>query len=196
MTAPEYSCYNYFGFTLREVSQVHVPLYLTYFLIFFSRVIDVGLGTVRIIYLTRGQSALASAIGFVEMLIYIAVLGTVIGNLDHPLNIVIYALGFAAGNFVGGKIEEKIAVGFVNVQVITMQICNGIEETLREMGFGVTSVEGTGKEGPHRILYVMMKRRDLPCFLRDIRELDRDAFISIMDTRKILGGYFNRAKAK
>lgn len=175
---------------------MHVPLYLSYLLIFFSRVIDVGLGTIRIIYLTRGQSMLAAAIGFVEMLIYITVLSTVIGNLDHPLNIVIYALGFAAGNFVGSKIEEKIAVGFVNVQVITMQVCNGIEETLRGMGFGVTSVEGTGKEGPHRILYVMMKRRDLQWFLKDVRQLDKNAFISIMDTRRILGGYFNRAKAK
>ncbi len=173
-----------------------LPIYLTCLIIFFCRVVDVSMGTVRIIYLTRGQSTLAAAIGFFEMIIYIVALGAVIGNLDQPLNIVIYALGFSAGSFVGSKIEEKIAVGFVNVQVITMQICNGIEETLREMGFGVTAVEGTGREGPHRILYVMMKRRDLPLFLRDMKELDRDAFISIMDTRKILGGYFSQAKAK
>lgn len=175
---------------------MHFPIYISCFIIFCCRVVDVSLGTVRIIYLTRGQSNLAAAIGFFEMLIYIVALGTVMGNLEHPLNIIIYALGFSVGSYVGSKIEEKIAVGFVNVQVITMQICDGMEETLREMGFGVTSVEGTGKEGPHRILYVMMKRRDLPCFLKDVRELDKNAFISIMDTRRILGGYFNRVKAK
>lgn len=175
---------------------MHLPLYISCLLIFFCRVVDVSLGTVRIIYLTRGQSTLAAIIGFFEMIIYIVALGAVIGNLDHPLNIVIYALGFSAGSFVGSKIEEKIAVGFVNVQIITMQICNGIEEALRQMGFGVTSVEGSGREGPHLILYVMMKRRDLPCFLKSVKELDQKAFISIMDTRKILGGYFSQAKAK
>lgn len=175
---------------------MHFPIHISCLIIFCCRVIDVSMGTVRIIYLTRGQSKLAAAIGFVEMLIYIVALGTVMGNLDHPANIVIYALGFSVGSYAGSKIEEKIAVGFVNVQIITMQICNGIEETLRHMGFGVTSVECSGKEGPHRILYVLMKRRDLPSFLKKVRELDKEAFVSIADTRKILGGYFSQAKAK
>jgi uncharacterized protein YebE (UPF0316 family) len=89
-----------------------------------------------------------------------------------------------------------IAVGHVNVQIITMQIYNGLEEALRQAGFGVTSVDCSGKEGPHRILYVMLKRRDLPSFMKKIKKLDKDAFISIMDTRKIVGGYFNQVKAK
>lgn len=174
---------------------MHFSIYISCLIIFCCRIVDVSLGTVRIIYLTRGQSNLAAVIGFFEMVIYIVALGTVMGNLDHPANIIIYALGFSAGCYVGSKIEEKIAVGFVNVQIITMETCNGMEESLRQMGFGVTSVEGSGKEGPHLILYVMMKRRDLPAFLRNIKQLDDKAFISIMDTRKILGGYFSRARA-
>ena len=175
---------------------MHFSLYVGCIIIFLCRVIDVSLGTVRIIYITRGRSNLAALIGFFEMLIYMLALVTVMGNLDHPANIIVYSLGFSVGSYVGSKIEEKIAVGFVNVQIITREVCNGMEESLREMGFGVTSVDGSGKEGPHRILYVMMKRRDLPCFLKDVRELDENAFISIMDTRKILGGYFSRVKAK
>ncbi len=175
---------------------MHFPIYISCLIIFCCKVIDVSMGTVRIIYLTRGQSKIAAAIGFVEMLLYIVALGTVMGNLDHPVNIFIYALGFSVGSYVGSKIEEKIAVGFVNVQIITMQIYNGLEEALRQTGFGVTSVDCSGKEGPHRILYVMMKRRDLPSFLKKIRELDKGAFVSIMDTRNILGGYFRQAKAK
>lgn len=175
---------------------MHFSIHISCLIIFCCKVIDVSMGTVRIIYLTRGQSKIAAAIGFVEMLLYIVALGTVMGNLDHPVNIFIYALGFSVGSYVGSKIEEKIAVGFVNVQIITMQIYNGLEEALRQTGFGVTSVDCSGKEGPHRILYVMMKRRDLPSFLKKIRELDKGAFVSIMDTRNILGGYFRQAKAK
>lgn len=175
---------------------MHFPLHISCLVIFFCRTVDVCIGTLRIIYLTRGRSKLAAAIGFVEMIIYIVALSTVMGNLDHPLNIVAYALGFSVGTYAGSLIEEKIAVGYVNVQIITMQICNGLEEALRQIGFAVTSVECHGKEGPHRILYALIKRRELPAFLNKIKELDEEAFISIMDTRKILGGYFSQAKAK
>ena len=176
---------------------MQVPLYLSYILIFFSRVADVSLGTLRIIYLTRGRSKLAAAVGFVEVMIYIVALATVMDHLmDRPLNIFIYAFGFSAGNYVGSWVEEKVAVGFVNVQVVLKQNCYYFEDTLREMGFGVTTVDCFGKEGPHCIHYVLMKRRDLPSFLKKVEEIDKEAFISIMDTRKIMGGYFNRLKAK
>ena len=78
---------------------MHLPLHLSCLIIFTCRVVDVSLGTVRIIYLTRGQSKLAAAIGFVEMIIYMIALSTVMGNLDHPVNVVFYALGFAVGSY-------------------------------------------------------------------------------------------------
>lgn|GEM_PF-184654 len=181
----------------QQGAAVQIPLYLSYILIFVSRVADVSLGTLRIIYLTRGRSKLAASVGFVEVLIYIVALATVMEHLmDRPLSVFIYAFGFAAGNYVGSWVEERVAVGFVNVQVVLKQLCYGFEDSLREMGFGVTTVDCFGKEGPHSIHYVLMKRRDLPLFLQKVKEIDKDAFISIMDTRKIMGGYFNRLKAK
>ncbi|MEW5784162.1 MAG: DUF2179 domain-containing protein [Bacillota bacterium] len=173
-----------------------LPYIVTCIFIFFSRIFDVSLGTLRIIYLTRGQSKLAAAIGFVEVMIYVVALSMVLGNLDRPLNVIIYGLGFAAGTYVGSLIEEKVAVGYVSVQVISMNNGGDLEGTLRSLGFGVTSVECYGKDGPHRILHILMKRKALPNFLKDLRVLDRQAFISIADTRKIMGGYFSRMKAK
>ena len=175
---------------------VELPFFLTILFIFFSRIFDVSLATLRIIYLTRGQSKLAAVIGFVEVMLYVIALSMVLDNLDNPLNVVIYGLGFAAGNYVGSLIEEKVAVGYVNVQVITMHNGVNLEEKLREMGYGVTSMECYGKTGTHRILQILMKRRVLPAFLKDLRALDQQAFISIADTRKIMGGYFSRMKAK
>ena len=92
--------------------------------------------------------------------------------------------------------KNNITSGKIYSQVITKERCNGMEEELRQAGFGVTAVDCSGMEGPHRILYVMLKRRDLPSFLKTIRQLDKDAFISISDTRKIVGGYFSQVKAK
>ncbi len=173
-----------------------MPVIATYIYIFFSRIFDVSLATLRIIYLTRGKSKLAAAIGFFEVMIYVVALGLVVGNLHQPLSVLIYGLGFAAGNLVGSFIEEKVAVGFVTIQVVTLQDGKDLDYNLREYGYGVTAMECYGKDGTHRILHILLKRRDLPSFLKVLSELDRQAVVSIFDTRKIMGGYFARLKDK
>lgn len=169
---------------------------IVYITIFIAKISHVSLGTIRIIYLTRGKSFTAAVVGFFEVIIYLVALTTVLDNLDHWSNILVYGLGYATGNIIGSMIEEKIAVGFVNVQIITVQNCGSLEEQLREQGYGVTSMPCYGKEGAHRTLQVLLKRRELPNFLKIMQQTAPDAFVSIFDTRKIMGGYFNRMKAK
>lgn len=173
-----------------------MPVLLTYLAIFVAKIVHVSLGTLRIIYLTRGQSKIAAAIGFFEVIIFLLALSMVITNLDHWVNIVVYGLGFSAGNIVGSMIEEKIAVGFVQVQVITLQTCGTLEGSLREQGYGVTAIPCYGKAGAHNTLQVLLKRRALPQFLKTLQQLDQNAFVSILDARKIMGGYFAAMKAK
>lgn len=164
--------------------------------IFLARVIDMSLGTLRILMLMRGRSLNASLIGFFESLLYIAALGEVIKRLDNPLNMVFFAGGFAAGNFVGSFIEERIALGYVNVQVISVEAHETLQTTLREAGFGVTSLDCCGKDGMHHILYILLRRRDLDRLIKLINAEDPRAFVSIFDARKILGGFFPPRKSK
>ncbi len=171
-------------------------IFLTLAAIFFAKIAHVSLGTIRIIYLTRGQSISAAVIGFFEVIIFLVALSLVLTNIDQWYNILVYGLGFAAGNLVGSKIEELIAVGFVHVQVVTVNNCGTLEEALREEGYGVTSMPCYGREGAHRTLQVLLKRKELPDLLKKMEKIDPDAFVSIFDTRKIMGGYFNRMKAK
>ncbi len=173
-----------------------MPVLLTYLAIFVAKIAHVSLGTLRIIYLTRGQSKIAAAIGFFEVIIYLIALGMVLNNIDQWTNILVYGLGFAAGNLVGSKIEEKIAVGFVHAQIITVQNGGALEEELREQGYGVTCMPCYGKEGAHLTMQVLLKRKELPALLKTMKQKDPDAFISIFDTRKIMGGYFTGMKAK
>ena len=173
-----------------------MPVLITYLAIFAAKIAHVSFGTIRIIYLTRGKAYAAAAVGFFEVIIYLIALNMVLQNIDRWQNILIYGLGFAAGNLVGSMIEEKIAIGYVNAQVVTIDECNGLEENLRDRGYGVTSMPCYGKEGPHRTLQVMLKRKELPDFLKEMKDYDPEAFITIYDTRKIMGGYFNRMKAK
>jgi len=173
-----------------------MPLVLGGLFIFFARVADMSMATFRILLLMRGRSLAASLIGFIESGLYIIALSEVIKRLDHPLNMVFFAAGFAVGNYVGSFIEERIAVGYVNVQIISMEYYEKLQNRLREEGFGVTSVEGCGKDGLHQILHVLLKRRDLPKLMKMINTEDKKAFVSVIDTRKIMGGFFPKRKAK
>jgi uncharacterized protein YebE (UPF0316 family) len=171
-------------------------LIFSYLFIFFARVADVSLSTVRILMLMRGRSLAAATIGFFEVTIYILALGQVIGNLNNPVRLVVYALGFATGNYIGSQLEERLAVGFATAQVISLDKSEEMANIMREQGFGVTVLEGCGRHGTHHILHILLKRKDLPCFMSIAREVDSQAFITVMDTRKIFGGYFAKIKAK
>lgn len=166
------------------------------FLIFLARVVDVSLATMRILFLMRGRSVIAALVGFVEAGLFIFALGEVVKRLDEPINMVFFAAGFAAGNYVGSLVEEYIAIGYVNVQVISLHCYEGMETRLREAGYGVTAVEGCGRDGTHQILYILTKRKQLPRLTEIIQQEDEKAFVTIMDARKIIGGYFSRKKSK
>ncbi len=173
-----------------------IPIILTYLAIFVAKIAHVSLGTIRIIFLTRGNSVQAAIIGFFEVIIYLIALGMVLTNLDQWTNVVVYGLGFAAGNLVGSKIEEKIAFGYVHVHIVTLQNCGTLEQSLRDQGYGVTTMPCYGREGAHSSIQVLLKRKELPSFLKIVDKCDPKAVISIFDTRKIMGGYFSRNKAK
>ena len=173
-----------------------MSLFLNIFFIFLARVCDVTMSTVRILMIMRGKAALAAFIGFFEVSVYVLALSRVIGDLDRPILLITYASGFAAGNYIGSLVEERLALGYATAQIISLEAADPIAADLREQGFGVTILEGYGRKGVHKILLVLLKRRDIPCLLEAVRACDVNAFISVMDTRKILGGHFTKIKAK
>ncbi len=173
-----------------------MEVFLTYLAIFFAKIAHVSLGTIRIIYLTRNKSIPAGVIGFFEIIIYLIALTMVLQNLNQWQNILVYGLGYAAGNIVGSKIEEKIAIGIVHVQIVTLKNGGETVDILRDLGFGVTSFPCYGREGEHLTLNVIVNRKELPKLMKVIQEHDPAAFISVLDTRQIMGGYFKRMKAK
>ena len=116
-------------------------------LIFLARVLDVSFGTIRIIFISRGRKYLAPVIGFFEILIWLVAIGKVMQNLDNVFCYVAYAGGFAAGNFTGMWIEEKLAMGTLIVQIITRQDASALMGSLKSSGFGVTAVPAQGTTG-------------------------------------------------
>ncbi len=160
-------------------------------LILLAKIVDVSLGTIRILLLMHGSRFYASFIGFFECLIFIFLLGTVVQHLDNPINLIFYSLGFSLGNYFGSFVEERIAIGHVTLQIISKNYSNYMADELRSKGFGVTIYHGYGKDETERnLLQVLLKRKNMPDLLEMVESIDKESFISIMDTKKIIGGYF------
>ena len=170
---------------------------LGYLLIFFARVSDVTLSTIRMLMVVQGRKVQAAIIGFFEVSIYVTALGKVVSSLDNIGNLLAYALGFACGNYIGITIENKIALGNLAVQII-LKGSDSIEliENLRETGFGVTVINGHGKEGTREILQLAINRKDLDKLKNMVYSFDEGAFITVNTISPISGGYFSTIKKK
>lgn len=171
-------------------------LWLGWFLIFFARVADMSLATVRTLFLVRGRSWEAGGFGFVEALLYIVALNLVFRNLNSVWSFFFYAAGFACGNILGAFFEEKLALGFLTVQIIPRDYPTRIVDILREAGFGVTVWDADGVEGKHQVVLVVIRRRDRERLFSLINESGEYPFISVSEARAKHGGVFGRRKEK
>lgn len=168
---------------------------LGYLLIFFARVSDVTLATIRTLMVVQGRRLQAALIGFFEVSIYVTALSKVVSSLDDPLKLLSYALGFACGNYFGITIENKIALGSLAAQIILKSSNNKeLIGVLREKGFGVTVLVGEGLEGPREVLNVVINRKDLENLKKTVYEYDERAFITVNNINPISGGYFATTK--
>ena len=159
-------------------------------LIFASRVTDVTLGTLRIIFTSRGQRNLASLLGFVEVLIWIVIVGQVISRVQNPAAYVGYAAGFATGTFVGMLIEEKMAMGTLVLRIIPAKGAEELTAALRAAGFGVTSVRGEGAQGAVSLLYTVVQRKNIGVVKKLIHDLAPGTFFSVEEVRSSEMGIF------
>jgi len=158
--------------------------------VFASRVGDVSLGTLRIILTARGKRSLAPLLGFFEVLIWIVVVSQLITHARTPFAFLGYAAGFALGNFLGIYIEEWFAIGYVIVRVILQQDGERLFSALKREGFGVTVFDGQGTRGPVKLIFTVVRRRDLRKVLSIIRAVSPSAFFSVEDIRAAHAGVF------
>jgi uncharacterized protein YebE (UPF0316 family) len=170
---------------------------LNFLFIFFARVVDVSLLTVRMLMIVRGKKYLAAVLGFFEVTIYIVALGRVMTSLDNWVNILAYSSGFAVGNIVGSVLETKMAIGTIMVRIVPKKTCDEeLADQLRSMGFGVTIIEGIGKNGPVCLLDTTLNRKELPVLMEFLKKTDAEAFVTVSDARETRGGYITRIKKK
>ena len=159
-------------------------------LIFVARILDVSVGTLRIIFVSKGLKYWSALLGFVESLVWILAISKVMQNLGDWQTYVAFAGGFATGNFVGIALEERIALGNLIIRVITRHEAPQLAEKLRSAGYGVISVEGVGEAGAVKVLFTLIKRRQLDKVVGIIKNYSPKAFYSIEDVRFASGAVF------
>lgn len=159
-------------------------------LICIARIIDVTLGTMRVIMVTKGSKILAPILGFFEILIWLLAIGQVMQNLTNIMNYFAYALGFALGNYVGIRIEHKLALGVMAIRIITRKDASDLIQFLKNSNLGVTVVNAEGATGPVHVIYTIVKRSNLPNIIVNIKKFNPNAFYSLEDIRFASGGVF------
>ncbi|MDR2636163.1 MAG: DUF2179 domain-containing protein [Campylobacteraceae bacterium] len=154
-------------------------------LICLARITDVTIGTMRIIFLSKGMKYLAPVLGFIEICIWLTAITQVMANLTHISNFFAYALGYSIGNFLGIFIEGKLAIGTVVVRIITKKDSRALAVKLRESGYAVTVLDAEGNTGAVNVVFTVIKRADVPKILPIILHYNPNAVYSIEDIRYI-----------
>ncbi|MDO9629018.1 MAG: DUF5698 domain-containing protein [Acholeplasmataceae bacterium] len=160
-------------------------------LIFFSKIIEVAIGTMRIILISKGYKKPGSILAFFEVLLWIFVASTVImGMTNAPLKGIIYALGFAIGVYIGSIIENKVAVGKILIHVITSKESSvDIISVLRQSGHGVTSLDAHGKDSDRVVLMIFANRKNKQSIITLIESINSKAVIVANEVSIVSGGY-------
>jgi len=158
--------------------------------IFLLRVLNMTLDTLRMLFMLRGKKLLSWIVGFLVSLIFVVLLTSILSNLDSWLYILAYAAGFATGGTVGIWIEERLALGFIHVQIISSNRGVKIAQSLRDNGFAVTEIPARGKDGMVSLLNLSVRRNQMVGIEKIVNECDETAFITSEDVRPIRRGFF------
>lgn len=164
---------------------------LLYSVIFFAKIFEVSLATLRIVLITKDEKVKGAIIGFFEVIIWVLLAASVLVNIvEDPIKVVVYAAGFAIGNYTGSWLENYLAFGTTNIQVIVQQETGKkLSLALREVGFALTEVEASGMYDKREILYIHVSRKKVPDTVKLIKSFEKNVVITINDIKPVYGGY-------
>ena len=159
-------------------------------LIFTARIVDVTIGTARVIFVSRGYRGLAAASGFFEVLVWLLAIGQIMQNLTNPMCYIAYASGFALGNYIGISLAEKMSLGIVMVSVFTSRDASSLVESLKQAEYGITAVDGQGAFGPVKVIFTVVPKLKVDRVVEIIKTYNPNAFYSVEEIGTVSAGKF------
>lgn len=161
-------------------------------IIFLINIVYVSFFTVRLIFVMKGKKLLASILSMAEVYVYLMGLNLVLSKINEPLNLAAYCVGWGSGVYLGSKIEEWLALGYVTLQIVVDQHDQGLPQYLREKGFGVTIWHAEGRDGKRIVMQVLAKRSNEKKLVHAIQEQAPKAFVISYEPRFFKGGFWVR----
>jgi uncharacterized protein YebE (UPF0316 family) len=162
--------------------------------IFLLRVLNLSLDTVRVLMMIRGRKLATWVLGFIQALIFVYVIGSVLTQLDNILNLIAYSAGFGTGNVVGMIVTDRLALGHIHITIVSSTRGAAITESLRDNGFAVTEIPARGRDGAVSMLHCDILRRNVQQLEKLVDEIDESAFITAEEVRPIRRGFWRAAE--
>ncbi len=169
---------------------MELELVLAGLFVFFMRVTDMSLDTIRVLFTVRGRKLIAGCIGVVQAGVFILAVSRVLSGPLNPYTVAGYALGFGAGVMLGITFEERLAIGYAMLRIYSHARGMQIAESLRASGHAATEILARGREGNITVVNCVVSRRNVPAVRAVIDGVDADAFITIDEARPLQHGYF------
>lgn len=160
-------------------------------LILVLRVVGISSSTLGTILTVQGRKLPAILVGSFSAFVYVVAIAQVVTNLRNIPNVVAYVAGYGLGTWVGMLLEQRIALGFSDVRVISVERGAAVATTLREAGFGVTELYGHGQASPVGVVEAIVPRKSVPQVLRLVEEVDTQAVVAVSEARTVQRGYWN-----
>ena len=164
-----------------------------YIIIFLSKVVENMLATLRIIVVANGKKLLGAILQGLVALVWVCITGVVVTNiLENPFKIIAFALGSMVGSYLGGVLEEKIAIGKkLLLIIIDSNNEEKIVKKIRNNNLAVTSTKGKGKDNNKAILFCMIPRKQIKNIIKIIKSIDTNSLVISQNAFNIYGGYIN-----
>ncbi len=171
-----------------------------YLIIFFGKLLEVSTSTLRIVLINRGIRLVGSLLAILEITLWLIITSTVLSSFrTDPLKMLVYAVAFGMGNFLGSWLDERLAFGLSSVQIVVpdMENARTLSEILRDNGFGISSVEVRGIDNnQHYMLWTMIRRKLLKEVLSLITTHCSSAVISVSDVKTQKGGFIRTSPVR
>ncbi len=167
-----------------------MDIFLEALLIFTLRVVGLSIGTLSTLMTVQGRKLFAALSNAFSALIYIIAIGKVVTNLDNVVNIAAYCCGVAAGTLIGMMLEQRLALGFAEVRLISPDKSDALADALRLLGFGVTELYGHGRESVVGIVETIVPRKDVAQVLDIAGRVDDKAIVTVREARTVQRGYW------
>lgn len=161
-------------------------------IIFCARMCDVTLGTLRNVFIARGLRKVVPVVAFFEVMIWLLSIRQILQHLDNPMCYIGFAGGYAMGTYVGMYVDRTLALGYQVMRIITGNDALPLITALQKENVGLTIMDGHGAKGPVKILFTIVKRKDVPAISAIIQEVNPAAFYSVEDVRSANMGVFKK----